>query len=210
MVDWSTYSDHHGSTPPFHATPVTARHPRPLLRRHLISISSRRPQGVRRNVTPRRAARAHVARRLPLPPLAPPPHPASRRRSRARGRRRCASARRTSPHLPAPSSFSDPDATLRLHYSASRPGPAVHVTPRLLPFASRRPPLVLFPTSCGIWPRTYSAPSRFPVSVFFILRARRVEWGGRCSRIKEKGWTKKTVLSLCGRRFARRSLAEAV
>lgn len=114
------------------------------------------------------------------------------------------------PHLPAPSSFSDPDATLRLHYSASRPGPAVHVTPRLLPFASRRPPLVLFPTSCGIWPRTYSAPSRFPVSVFFILRAGRVEWGGRCSRIKEKGWTKKTVLSLCGRRFARRSLAEAV
>lgn len=77
----------------------------------------------------RRAARAHVARRLP------PARSSSSGLASARGRRRCASARRTSPHLPAPRSFSDPDATLRLHYSASRP--AVHVTPRLLPFASR-------------------------------------------------------------------------
>ena len=75
--------------------------------------------------------------------------------------------------------------------SVLAPAPAVHVTPQLLPFASRLLPLVLFPTPSGIWPRTYSLPSRFPVSVFFILRAGRVEWGGRCSRIKEKGWTKK-------------------
>jgi hypothetical protein len=48
---------------------------------------------------------------------------------------------------------------LRLHHSASR-RPAVHVTPRLLPFASASLlPLVVFPTSPGIWPRTYLSPA---------------------------------------------------
>lgn len=194
MVDWSTYSDHHGSTPPFHSTPVTARHPRPLLRRHLISISSRRPQGVRRNVTPRRAARAHVARRLPLPPLAPPPHPASRRRSRARGRRRCASARRTSPHhLTSPPRLAFLTRMLRCVSTTPPPVPALPSMSRLGSFLS--PPAARPLSSSPPPAESGRAPTRRPLAFPspFSLSCGRGGWSGAVVALgsRRKGGQKK-------------------
>lgn len=128
---------------------------------------------MRRHAAPRRAARAHVAMRLPPQLLAS----LLIRPGRARGRRRCASARRrrhlTSP-IPPRFAFFDPAAAsplLRL--------PALPSMSRLGWFLSPPPSPsslapCLLPTSPGIWPRTYLSPARplaFPVASFFILRA---------------------------------------
>ncbi|KAJ1266164.1 hypothetical protein BS78_08G130000 [Paspalum vaginatum] len=98
---------------------------------------------------------------------------------------------------------------LRLHHSASRP--AVHVTPRLLPFASGLPPSAPapcpLPPSSRFWPRTYWSPARplaFPSPLSLSCG-----WGARlrlCSWIKEKGEGKKNELSFRSRRFACRWL----
>lgn len=195
-----TFSDHQSTRGPRRAI----SEPRPIRRRQSPSplhLDIRRAFDEMRRK--RRAARAHVARRLP------PARSSSSGLASARGRRRCASARRTSPHLPAPRSFSDPDATLRLHYSASRP--AVHVTPRLLPFASR-----LLPAAPCPLPHLLRNLAAHLLVALSFSRLRFLYPAGGAGRVgrsllsdQEKGRKKKTALSFCGRRFARRSLAEA-
>jgi hypothetical protein len=168
--------------------------PRPIRRRqspiaNLLSISTSAGRSTKCD--------ANALRRAPMwpgvsPPHAPP-HPASRAREGdvavpARGGR----------HLTSPPRVAF--LTRMLRCVSTTPPPALPSMSRLGSFLSPPDscllPLVLFPTSSGIWPRTYSSPSRFPVSAFFILRAERVGWGGRCSRIKRKGGKKNSAFFL--------------
>lgn len=182
-----TFSDHQSTRGPRRAI----SEPRPIRRRQSPSplhLDIRRAfDEMRRN----------AARRAPMwpgvsPPHAPP-HPASRAREGdvavpARGGR----------HLTSPPRVAF--LTRMLRCVSTTPPPALPSMSRLGSFLSPPDycllPLVLFPTSSGIWPRTYSSPSRFPVSAFFILRAERVGWGGRCSRIKRKGGKKNSAFFL--------------